>query len=168
MSRAPGESTRAVSVTYSGTGSWLSQGAVAGFLAGVGFIALNSWYATTTGAQALQPFQLIATLVQGPPPDRAMVWIGMVVHVVLSILLGVLFVALLAPLRGHSPAWLPWAGLLFGAGVYLVDFQVLSRFVPQFGAFLQATNQPFELSVHLAFGAVLAALLTAGFRQARH
>jgi hypothetical protein len=71
---------------------------------------------------------------------------------------GLIFAALLAPLRRRSAGWLAWAGLVFGGVVYLVDFQVLARFVPWFSAFL-LTNQPFELAAHLVFGAVLAALL---------
>jgi hypothetical protein len=57
----------------------------------------------------------------------------------------------------RSAGWLAWAGLLYGAVVYLIDFQVLARVVPRFSAFL-ATGQPFEVAAQLVFGAVLAAL----------
>lgn len=150
-----------------GTGSWLGQGLLAGFLAGAAFIALNSWFATTMGKPALGPFKTVATLAQGPPPPQATVWIGMVIHSVLAALLGVVFAALVAGLRGRSRGLLLWAGPIYGAVVYVVDFQVLSRFVPQFGAFLNTTNQPFELAAHLVFGSVLAALLVVGFGPVR-
>lgn len=164
MTRAADDVSRSRNASGS-TGSWLGKGLVAGFLAGVVFIALNSWFATTMGRPALAPFTLIATLAQGPPPGQATVWIGMAIHAVLSALLGLVFAVLVAALRGRSTGLLLWAGLIYGAVVYIVAFQVLSRFVGQFRAFLPATNQPFELAVHLVFGAVLAALLAAGFSR---
>lgn len=147
-------------------GSWLGQGFVAGFLAGVVFSALNSWFATTMGKPVLAPFKVIATLAQGPPPAQGTVWVGMVIHAVLSALLGLVFAVLVASLWGRSAGLLLWAGLVYGAIVYVVDFQVFSRVVPQFRVFLQATNQPLELAVHLVFGAVLAALFAVGFSRA--
>jgi hypothetical protein len=143
-----------------GVGPWLGWGLLSGFLAGIVFIALTSWFATSMGNPQLAPFKVIATLAQGPPPMQATIWIGMAIHSVLSALFGLVFAAGVAPMRGSS-GWLLWAGLIYGGLVYAIDFQVLSRFVPQFSAFLQATNQPFELTVHLVFGAVLAALLAA-------
>lgn len=141
-------------------GPWLLWGLVSGFLAGVVFIALNSWFAGSMGMSTLAPFKTIATLVEGPPPPQATIWVGMVIHSVLSALFGLVLAAFLARMRANrSAGWLLWAGLLSGGLIYVVDFQVLSRFVPQFSAFLKVTNQPFELAVHLAFGAVLAALL---------
>ncbi|WP_219419518.1 hypothetical protein [Pseudonocardia nigra] len=140
---------------------WLGWGLVSGFLAGVVFMALNSWFAGSMGNPALAPFKVVATLAQGPPPPQATVWVGMAIHSVLSALLGLVFAALVAPalMRNRSAGWLVWAGLIYGGLVYVVDFQILSRFVGQFSAFLAATNQPLELAVHLVFGAVLAALL---------
>lgn len=136
---------------------------VAGFLAGVVFIALNSWFAVSMGKPALGPFKTIATIVQGPPPPQATIWVGMVVHSILSALFGLglgILVLLAARRRRPSAGWLLWVGLIYGGAVYAVDFQVFSRYLHQFSAFLEVTNQPFELSVHLVFGAVLAALLT--------
>jgi hypothetical protein len=139
--------------------SWIGWGALSGFLSGVAFIALHSWFAVSAGDGALAPFRTVATIVEGPYPTTTVIGIGMAVHVVLSVVFGLVFAVLLAPLRRRSAGWLAWAGLLFGGVVYLVDFQVLARFVPWFSAFLQGTNQPFELAAHLVFGAVLAALL---------
>ncbi len=59
---------------------YAGSGMFSGFLAGVVFIALNSWFATTMGKPALAPFKTVATLVQGPPPTQASIWIGMVIH----------------------------------------------------------------------------------------
>jgi hypothetical protein len=156
----PGSGATAENVR-SATGGrvWLVWGLLSGFLAGIAFMALNCWFAVTAGNDALAPFRTVATIVQGPPPESAAVWLGMVVHSLLAAVLGLLFTALLVPIRRRSAGWLIWAGLIFGAAVYIVDFQVLARAVPRFSAFPQATNQPFELAAHLVFGAVLAALV---------
>ncbi len=148
-------------------GAWLGWGLISGFLAGVAFIALTSWFATSTGKPQLRPFEVIATLAQGPPPPQTAIWIGMVIHSLLAALFGLLFAAVVAPARKQrSGGWLLWPGLLYGGIIYAVNFQVLARHVPQFSAF-QALNQPFELTVHLVFGAVLAALLVALPARAR-
>lgn len=138
--------------------SWLGWGAFSGLLAGIAFLAINMWFAASIGQDAAAPLHTIATIVEGPPPADAVQGVGVVVHVVLSALFGLIFAALLLPLRRRSAGWLAWAGLLFGGAVYLVDFQVLARSVAWFSAF-QATNQPLELAAHLVFGSVLAALL---------
>jgi hypothetical protein len=140
------------------TASWLGWGAFSGLLAGIAFLALNSWFAVSMGQDPAAPLRTIATIVEGPPPAEAVQGVGVVVHAVLSALFGLIFAALLLPLRRRSAGWLAWAGLLFGGAVYLVDFQFLARTVPWFSAF-QATNQPLELAAHLVFGSVLAALL---------
>lgn len=144
----------------SGRGArWLGWGVLSGFLAGAVFIALNSWFAASMGNPVLAPFKVVATLAQGPPPPSTTIWIGMAIHSVLAALFGLVFAILVSPMRNRSAGWVLWAGLLYGGVIYIVDFQVLSRFVPQFSAFLAVTNQPLELAVHLVFGAVLAALL---------
>jgi hypothetical protein len=140
-------------------GPWLGWSLLSGFLAGTVFITLTSWFTTTMGKPPLMPFKVIATLAQGPPPPQATIWIGMLIHSVLAALFGLIFAAGIAPLRGRASGLILWAGLIYGGLLYLIDFQVLARVVPQFSAFLKATNQPFELTVHLVFGAVLAALL---------
>lgn len=135
----------------------LVRGAIAGFVAGLVFIALNSWFVTTMGKPALAPFKTIATLAQGPPPAMATIWIGEAIHSVLSAAFGVGFVILTFLIRRNG--LLAAAGLIYGGLLYAVDFQILSRFIPYFSAVLKATNQPFELSVHMVFGALLAVLV---------
>jgi hypothetical protein len=129
-------------------------GLLGGFLAGVPFIALNSWFATTMGKPALGPFKTVATIVQGPGalPGTSVV-AGMAIHSVLSAILGIIFAALL--IRMNRSGLLLTGGLIFGGIVYVVDFQILARFVHQLHSF-RMTNQPLELAVHLVFGAVLA------------
>jgi hypothetical protein len=159
MTRTTGDTAGHARSGSGAMGPWLGWGLLSGFLAGVVFIALTSWFATTMGNPQLAPFKVIATLAQGPPPMQATVWIGMAIHSLLSALFGLVFAAGVAPMRGGASGSIMWTGLLYGGLIYVVDFQILARFVPQFSAFLQATNQPFEVAVHLVFGAVLAALL---------
>jgi len=140
------------------TSGWLGWGVFSGLLAGIAFLAINSWFAVSMGLDTAAPLRTIATIVEGPPPAEAVQGVGVVVHVVLSALFGLIFATLLLPLRRRSAGWFAWAGLLFGGIIYLVDFQVLARSVAWFSAF-QTTNQPFELAAHLVFGSVLAALL---------
>ncbi len=140
------------------TSGWLGWGVFSGLLAGIAFLALNSWFSVSMGQDTAAPLRTIATIAEGPPPAEAVQGVGVVVHVVLSALFGLIFATLLLPLRQRSAGWFAWSGLLFGGAVYLVDFQFLARTVPWFSAF-QATNQPFELAAHMVFGSVLAALL---------
>jgi hypothetical protein len=149
---------RSATGRWDAASSWLGWGAFSGLLAGIAFLAINSWFAVSMGQNAAAPLRTIATIVEGPPPAEAVQGVGVVVHVVLSALFGLIFAALLLPLRRRSAGWIAWAGLLFGGAVYLVDFQFFARSVPWFSAF-QATNQPLELAAHLVFGSVLAALL---------
>lgn len=143
----------------------LAMGVVGGIVAGAGFIALTMWFAHTDGKDAVAPFKMISTIVQGPPPDDGTVWLGVVVHAVLSVLFGLIFALLTHPWGTGTVAAL--AGLVYGGAIYVVNFQLLSRFVEHWGAFLDGTNQPFEVAVHLVFGALLAVFFPAAARRAR-
>jgi hypothetical protein len=143
-----------------GLGARLILGVVGGFLAGVVFIAINSWFVSTMGKPAPGPFMTIASLAQGPAAamtHTATIWYGEAIHSVLSALFGVIYVLVTHPVRSNN-ALLALAGLVYGGIVYAIDFQVFARFVPQFKA-LTKPNQPLELAVHLAFGAILALFL---------
>ena len=133
----------------------LAAGAVGGFAAGVVFMVLDSWFSGTLGQPALAPFRAVATLAQGPPPAAASIWIGMAIHSALSVVLGLIFAAIVMSGRVRDAREVVLAGLIYGGVVYAINFQVLARFVGQFSAF-QRSNQPFELAIHLVFGAVLA------------
>lgn len=137
-------------------GTRLLAGAVGGFLAGAGFIALLSWFDTTVGKDRLMPFRVVATLAEGPSAvmnGTADVWVGMAIHAALSVLFGVGFALLTAPVRSNRVMAL--AGLVYGGVLYVVDFQVLARYVDQFGALLRGPNQPVVASLHLLFGLVV-------------
>lgn len=148
------------------TARWIGVGMIAGFLAGVALAALNAWFATSNGMGALAPFRTIATIVQGPPLATATIWVGMLLHSLIAAGLGVVFAGVLLPARRRSVGWSTWAGLVFGAAVYFVHFQVFARTVPHFSAF-QEVDQPFELAAHLVFGALLATFAAAAKPQTR-
>ncbi len=142
----------------------LGWGAAGGIVAGAGFIGLNMWFAAVAGKGALAPFKMISTIVLGPPPDEGMVWLGVVVHIVLSLGFGVVFAALTHPWAIGTTATV--AGLVYGGAIYVLNFQILSRAIEYWGAFIEGTNQPFELASHLVFGAILAAFFPAVIRNA--
>lgn len=141
------------------------MGVIDGFLAGVAFIALTSWFATSMGMPQLSPFRAIATIIQGPQAaasGTAHIWLGMVIHSLLAAIFGLVFALVTAGIR--SAILVALAGPIFGAIVYIVNFQVLARIVPQFSVF-RGINQPFEAAVHLVFGSLVAVLLLISARR---
>lgn len=138
-------------------GPRLLTGALAGFCAGVAFIALTSWFATSLGQPPLEPFRMIASMAEPAAPEQIPdVWLGMAIHSALSVLLGMIFAALTALVRGNG--MLMTAGFLFGGIVYAINFHILARFLDVFANF-RGANQPFELAIHLVFGGILALFL---------
>jgi len=135
----------------------LVRGAVGGIIAGMVFAAVTMWFVTTQKMSALTPLHMISTIVKG---DQAMmtgatsVPIGLVVHMVLSMMFGVVFALAVSRLRTNGAVAL--AGLVFGLLLYVVNFQILGRLL--FTTFLMA-NQPFEVLAHLVFGSLLALFL---------
>lgn len=80
--------------------------------------------------------------------------LGVVVHTAIFVASGIIFGLVASRLRTNAA--IAVAGLVFGLLLYLVNFQLIGRFVlPQF----QMTNQPFEVFAHVAFGAIVAPLL---------
>ncbi|WP_219419945.1 hypothetical protein [Pseudonocardia nigra] len=138
-------------------GTSVLRGALGGLLAGAVFIGLTMWFAASMGNPATQPFLLISTILLGADAmmtGAASVWLGVVVHAVLSIVFGIVF-ALVAPPFGTNGTT-ALAGGLYGLLLYVVNFVVLGMTVlPQF----QMPNQPFELVVHVVYGHLLALFL---------
>jgi hypothetical protein len=88
--------------------------------------------------------------------------LGFGVHAVLSLAFGMLFALVVPALRSNGTVAL--AGGVYGALLYLVNFQLLGRIF--FDQFLQGPNQPFELVVHVVFGHLLAlAFYSSGIRS---
>jgi uncharacterized membrane protein YagU involved in acid resistance len=97
--------------------------------------------------------KLISTIVLGADALKAGTaepWVGVVVHMVLSAVIGMVFALLSPALRTNGAVAL--VGTAYGALVYVVNFLVVANTVlPQF----QMPNQPFELVMHIVFGTLL-------------
>jgi hypothetical protein len=133
-------------------GADIGRGAVGGAVAGIIFGAANMWYASSTGMPSVMPLQMIATIVQGEgalADGSASPVLGAVVHMVLSVAFGVGLGLLLH--RIAADATRATIGLFYGLALYLVNFLVIAPIA--FPVFREA-NQPFELVVHVVFGAV--------------
>jgi uncharacterized membrane protein YagU involved in acid resistance len=134
-------------------GRRLLRGAIGGIVAGIPFLVITMWFASTTGGGWLAPPKLISTIVLGADAlqaGTAQPWVGVAVHAGISALLGMAF-ALLAPaLRTNGTAAL--AGTVYGALIYVVNFLIIANTIlPQF----RMPNQPFELVMHIVFGTLL-------------
>ncbi len=81
----------------------------------------------------------------------ASVPLGVAIHVVNSLIFGIIFGLVAARLPNNAS--IAVASLVYGLALYLVNFQLIGRFIfPQF----QMPNQPFEVLAHLVFGSVAA------------
>lgn len=141
-----------------------ARGALGGAVAGAVFGAANMWYADSTGMPAQMPLQMIATIVQGEgalADGSANAWLGLGVHMVLSVGFGIGLALVASRLAGDAAR--AALGLVYGLGLYLVNFLVISPIA--FGVF-QDANQPFEAVVHVVFGAI-AVLFLLDYRSAR-
>jgi predicted permease len=139
------------------------RGVVGGEFAGAVFALVTVWFTTSQGGEAKMPLLMMSTVASGSDSmaaGTASVATGVVVHLVLSALFGVLFALVLPKMRTNGTLLLS-AGV-YGLVVYLVNLRLLS---PVFFPVFQDANQPFELLVHLIYGQLLALLfLSRGVR----
>ena len=150
-----------LAVTPADPGDILTRGAAAGLAGGTLFILANMWFATSHGKPAVAPLLSISTIFRFsdmPQMSPVDVVAGLVTHLGLSIVFGIVFVALAALLRLRTrPVGLLVAGLGYGLVLYVVNFQVLGRLFFPFFVNPMGPNQVFELWIHpVAFGLVLA------------
>lgn len=128
------------------------RGVVGGAVAGAVFGALNMWFAHSQGMPTDTPLKMIATIVQGEEAmadGTASATLGLIVHMALSMMFGLVLALLVVRLRSDALRLL--VGLVFGAALYLVNFLVMAPLA--YGVFEDA-NQPLELATHLVFGSV--------------
>lgn len=130
------------------------RGVVGGEVAGVVFAGVTMWFASTMpDGKAEMPLHMMSTIVQGSGAMEAgttSAGLGVAVHLVLSALFGVVFALLVPLLRTNGTVAL--AGLVYGVGLYVVNFLILAPLV--FTVF-QGANQPFELFAHAVYGSLL-------------
>lgn len=138
------------------------RGAVAGLTAGVVFVMMEMALVPTVGSGELWgPPRMMGAIVLGtealPPPatfDAGIVMVGMIVHFVLSALLGMVFAWLSAKLSLSRPMAMV-VGAVFGLIVYFVNFYGFTAVFPWFAMARGAIT----IVSHIVFGAVLGALL---------
>lgn len=139
----------------------LTRGVAAGLTGGLAFILVNMYAAQSAGKPPVGPFLAISTLfrfsdepIMEPMALPVEITLGLIVHLFLSVLFGVVF-AFIAPLLRSSPL-LVAGGLVYGLLLYVVNFQIIARlFFPWF-VDPRGPNQVVELLVHpLAYGLVL-------------
>jgi uncharacterized membrane protein YagU involved in acid resistance len=112
----------------------LTQGAIAGIVAGLVFAAFEMMAsAFMMGAEAFfMPLRMIGAIVLGPEaldPSYALVTAGIagvMVHMMLSVIYGVIFGEIATILRG--PAAFIGAGGIFGFALWLVNFYLIAPF----------------------------------------
>ena len=135
----------------------LTRGVAAGLTGGQVFIVANMYWAFSQGAPPVAPFLAISTIFRfsdKPMMGPEEVIIGLVTHITLSILFGVVF-AFIAPLLRTAGA-LIGGGLLYGLLLYLVNFQVFGRLLFPWFTNPEGPNQVVEAILHpLAFGLFL-------------
>jgi hypothetical protein len=139
-----------------GVGERITRGAVAGLASGLVFLLANMAYATTKDKPAVAPMLDISTIFHGQDapvvsPDNVVV--GLVTHVTLSILFGVVF-ALLVPLLFNFPV-LVAGGVVYGLALYVVNFQIFGRTLFPWFTDPNGPDQGFEVFIHAVFGLVL-------------
>ena len=142
----------------------LVRGAVGGVLAGIPFVLVTMWFASSTGGPAETPLRMMSTIVLS---DGAMAdgssrpVVGAVVHVVLSALFGA-GLALTAP-RWRTNGTVAVVGAAYGVVFFPVNIHVLA---PTLFTTFEAVNKPFKLSAHVVFGSLAFVFFSSGVRRA--
>lgn len=151
-------------------GAW--EGALFGLVAGIILGVAEVIAAAAMGVKALQPIRMFASVVLGQEAltttslAGALV-AGIVVHLVLSTLFGALYGMVNATFSKEtetSYARQAGLGLLFGAGLWIVNFQIIARIA--YPWFLDETSQGLQVVLHaVAFGLPLALMYTLAERR---
>ena len=134
------------------------RGGLAGLLAGLIFVMVEmAAMVMIMGESPWGPPRMMAAIALGqgvlPPPatfDAGIVFVGMMVHFVLSAILGTIF-AMAASRMCTSTAHATIAGGLFGLAIYFVNFYGLTALFPWFAM----ARNGITIAAHVVFGAVL-------------
>ncbi len=144
----------------------LTRGVVAGLAGGLLFILVNMFAAQSAGKPPIAPFLAISTIFRFsdmPMLEPAMgvpveIVLGIIVHLVLSAVFGVVFALIARYLR--SSLLLVGGALVYGLVLYIVNFQIIGRLLFPWFVNPMGPNQLLELIVHpLAYGLVLVPFL---------
>jgi uncharacterized membrane protein YagU involved in acid resistance len=133
----------------------LKAGALAGLIAGAVFMMMEMGLVALSGGSPWGPPRMIAAIVMGegvlPPPasfDLMILMAAMVVHFMLSIVIGVGF-AFIAKRFGLVMAVA--VGAAVGLALYVVNFYGMTAFFPWFAM----ARNTISIVSHIAFGMVL-------------
>jgi hypothetical protein len=151
----------------------LREGVGFGLLAGLIFFVVEIIVAAVQGMPPLAPVRLFASTALGPAalsgPIGSVFVVGVLAHVVLSAIYGAIYGAINAGLSAQtetSYARQASLGLLFGAALWLVNFQIFSRLM--YPWFLDA-SQTVQLVLHaVAYGLPLSLMYASAERTAQH
>ncbi|WP_026533785.1 hypothetical protein [Arthrobacter sp. H14] len=149
-----------------GLAAYALRGAMGGIFGGAVFIGVTMWFAATQGNPPAAPFGLISSIVLGADSltaGAASVPLGVLIHTINSLIFGIILGLIAARLPSNIS--IAVAGLVYGLLLYLMNFQLIGRFIfPQF----QMPNQPFEVLAHLVFGALAVLFLFHRPRDPQH
>ena len=151
----------------------IKEGVGFGLIAGAVFAAAETVVAIATGSPALMPFRMFASVLLGADalavtPAATAFAVGLIAHLWLSTMYGLFYgiynSALTMPTRkAHGRQAV--IGLLFGAMLWLVNFQVFARF--QYPWFFEMAQAP-QLVLHAVFfGLPLGLLYATAERRGR-
>ena len=136
--------------------------AVSGFAAGAILMVLDLlWSVATTGSGPWATSHKIAAAVMGPQVadastfDAAVVAVALAAHYALGILSGIVLAAVSVPLRlDETTGKAVVTGVLFGVGIYLVNFHGVANVLPWFAEMRGLAT----LTAHIVFGVAIALL----------
>lgn len=137
----------------------LKAAVYAGLIAGLVFLILEMLLVSTIGGGSpWGPPRMIAAIALGegvlPPPatfDPVIITAALVIHFILSAILGILF-ALVLEKADWGPGVAVLAGLLFGIIIYVVNFYGMTALFPWFAMARNAIS----IFAHAIFGLTLA------------
>lgn len=140
-----------VQISYGKAAAW-------GLVAGIVMALVTMMITALMGMGLWALPAMIAALLLGSPATMGVtagvIMIGLVIHMVLSMMFGVVYAAIV---NFFSHEFL-LTGTLFGLLLWIVNFYVIGLFVP--GARMMAQNEPIWLAImsHLIFGVTLGLL----------
>lgn len=152
----------------------IKEGIGFGLVAGAIFAVMEIVGAALMGDPPLMPVRMFASTVLGEQalmeaPLGTAVAVGLVAHFALSAIFGLVYGAInaaLSPATETSYGRQAGLGLVFGAALWLVNFQIIARIL--YPWFLE-TPQLVQLAMHaLFFGLPLALMYAAAERHAHH
>jgi hypothetical protein len=151
----PSEESRNINIRRPGR-SLIAAGAVAGLGAGILMAVCEMIYAGFRGAGIWLPFRSIAGTFYGPMAlvgNPGVIIIGILEHLAIAAVLGIVFVTLSA--RGRSSGSAFWNGVLYGTAVWAVMTYVL---LPVFNSTMRARVMLMPVSwlfLHWIYGGLL-------------